>query len=267
MRFALTRFAALFVLLLLTACGFEAPAPKRTPPPQPPPIPVSMVSATLTVPVGDILKILNARTQNQIADIRNQPVACVIATCALDLTASRTDEITGMAYGNALSLTAPIAVHAHMVVKGGFFRTSAQGQALGVAEATTRLQLAPDWQIKVFTQGTIKLSEGQLKLGPVKMNIAELWNHNAAHLAGMLFHAFDREIAGHVKSGPPRSGYGRNSKRRSVSAKDRKPGCCLSRSRFSWRNPQQITTTSCCRSHLPSGRISYLPIRRHKTHR
>ena len=38
--------------VLLSGCGFEAPAPGRSPAPATPPVPVSTLSATLTVPLG-----------------------------------------------------------------------------------------------------------------------------------------------------------------------------------------------------------------------
>jgi hypothetical protein len=201
-RLRLSAFARLIIvscLLPLAACGFQAPAPRRTPPPAAPAPPVSTVSATLVLPLADVLTFLNARTQNQIADIRDQPFACVITNCSLDLLATRTGDISGSASGDALFLTVPLAVTAHMAVKGGFFRTSAQGQAQGIAEATTNLQLASDWRLVPHSHGTIRLNKGELKLGPVKMNIADLWNHNASHLSDMLFRALDREIAGHVR--------------------------------------------------------------------
>ena len=200
MRYAC--LAAIVCFLPLAACGFEAPAPARTPPPAAPKPPLSTISATLTLPLADLLRIINVHTEGRIADIRNQRVACMIATCSLDLLAVRTDAITGTAEGESLSFTVPLAVNAHMAVNGGFFRTSAQGQVQGVAHATTNLRLAPDWRLEPQTRGSIRLSEGQLKLGPVKMNIAELWNHNAAHLSDMLFRTLDHEIAGHVRIRP-----------------------------------------------------------------
>lgn len=196
------RLATVICFLPLAACGFEAPSPLHTPPPAAPPAPVSMVSATLTVPLADVTKALNARTQNTIADLRNQPVACMIANCSLDLIATRTGEITGAASGGAISFAVPLAVSAHVAMKGGFFRTSAEGEAQGMARTNTTLQLAPDWRIRTHTSGSIVLNHGELRLGQVKADMAELWNHNAAHISDALFRVLDREIAGHLKVKP-----------------------------------------------------------------
>src|ERR1700744_1523043 len=60
------------VSILLAGCGFEAPAPSRTPAPATPPIPVSTLSASLTVPSAQLARLLSNMTEYQIADLRNQ---------------------------------------------------------------------------------------------------------------------------------------------------------------------------------------------------
>jgi hypothetical protein len=193
------------VLLLcaaLAACGFEAPQPKRTPAPPAPPAPVSTLAATLTIPAAEIARELNDKTETHIADIRNQPVDCAIAKCLLNLEAVRTGPITVTAADNKLTLTVPLAVNAQMPVKSSFFKTTANGTATGTATATTTLSLGPDWHIRSNTDGVITLSEGQLKVGPLKLSIADLWNRNAQRLSAPLFKSLDKHIAADVKIRP-----------------------------------------------------------------
>ncbi|MGH6878668.1 MAG: DUF4403 family protein, partial [Rhizomicrobium sp.] len=187
-------------MLPLFACGFKAPPPVRTPPPAAPaPPPLSRISAELAVPVSEILEVLNARTRGSIADIHNQPIGCTIATCFVDLVIVRTGNITAAGSGDTVSVTIPLAMKAHVSLRGGFLRTSGEGSAQGIARAIMMFRLAPDWTLQTHTRGSIVLSEGQLKLGPVKMNIAELWNHNAGHVSDVLFKTLDREIVRKVK--------------------------------------------------------------------
>ncbi len=62
--------------ILLSGCGFEAPAPARTPAPATPAVPVSTLSATLTVPAAQLARLLGNMTAYQIADLKNQPIKC-----------------------------------------------------------------------------------------------------------------------------------------------------------------------------------------------
>ena len=190
------------VLLPLAACGFEAPQPKRTPPPPAPPVPISTLTATFSIPTDEIARALNEKTEQHVAEIHNQRVNCAIATCVLNLEATRTGPITVGASNDRLLLSLPLSVTAQMPMKGPFFKTTANGTASGVATATTEISLAPDWHMRSQTDGTIRLSQGELKVGPLKMNIADLWNENAARLSGPLFRSIDKHVASDVKIRP-----------------------------------------------------------------
>jgi len=186
----------------LAACGFEAPQPARTPAPPAPPAPLSTLAATLVIPTDEIAQQLNEKTESHIAEIRNQPVDCAIAKCLLNLEAVRTGPITVAAADNTLTLTVPLSVTAVMPVKASFFKTTANGSAAGVATATTSLSLGPDWRIRSTTTGVVTLSEGELKVGPLKMSIADLWNRNAQRLSAPLFRSLDRQVASKVRIRP-----------------------------------------------------------------
>lgn len=184
------------------ASGFQAPQPQRTPPPPTPLPPVSTLTATLNVPADALAAVLNEKTNNELVHIRNQPVDCAIARCLLDLDVVRNGPIAVSAGNGALSITLPLSVGAHMPVKGPFFKTTADGTAQGTARATTTLSLGPDWRITANTSGKVLLSRGTLKLGPLEMNIAELWNRNADVLSRSVFRALDHTIASELKLKP-----------------------------------------------------------------
>lgn len=186
----------------LMACGFEAPQPQRTPPPLAPAPPLSTLTATLDVPASAIAEALNEKTKTDIVHIRDRPVDCAIAKCLLNLDVIRNGPVAVSTDNGALSITLPVSVHAQMPAKGLFFRTSANATAQGTARATTTLSLSPDWHIVSNTSGTIQLSQGALSLGPLKMNIAELWNRNADQLSRPLFRMLDRAIAASLKLKP-----------------------------------------------------------------
>jgi hypothetical protein len=186
----------LFVAILaLAACGFEAPAPQRTPLPAPPLPPLSTLAATLTIPATEIARALDEKTKSEIADIRDQPLDCAIAKCRLSLQAVRSGAPTVIAANNGLSLTLPLSVTAQVAVKGPFFKTTANATATGAASMTTALALGPDWRVRSRTSGVVTLSKAQLKLGPLKMDVADLWNRNAERFSQPLFKTLDRHIA------------------------------------------------------------------------
>jgi len=201
-RTALPALLLAAVMLPLAACGFEAPQPKRTPPPPAPPIPVSTLTATLSIPADEIARALNEKTEQHVAEIHNQRVDCAIATCVLNLEATRTGSISVVTANDKLALTLPLSVTAQMPMKGPFFKTTANGTASGVAMTTSAISLEPDWHVRSETDGTIKLSEGELKVGPLKMNIADLWNQNSARLSGPLFKSIDKHVASDLKIRP-----------------------------------------------------------------
>jgi hypothetical protein len=189
----------LVCLLSLGACGFEAPAPKRTPPPPTPAPPVSTLAASLRIPAAEIIAALNEKTKAQLAHIKNATVDCLITKCRLDLVATRTGPITGSAEGAGMRLTLPFDVDAHLDMKSSLFSTGGEAHAKGLANGVTQLALKPDWHVEAATDGDVQLSDAKLKLGPLKMSIAELWNHNQEHLSKPLFKALDKHLVSAIK--------------------------------------------------------------------
>jgi hypothetical protein len=184
----------------LSACGFNAPAPKRTPPPPTPPIPISTISATIVVPARTIADTLNANTRLQIARLKDQPVNCGIGTCKLNLVALRAGDIAVRAEEGQLAITMPFVLQAQMALNTHFFlKTKARASATGTVDARTIVVLTKNWEIEPHTFGTVKLSEGKLKLGPMKMSLADVWNHNSDHLSRTLFDTLDKHIATDIR--------------------------------------------------------------------
>ena len=192
----------LSLVLAVTAGGFDAPPPKRTPPPAPPPLPVSELTATLVVPVSAILGALNEKTKTELATIRDEPVNCTIARCNLDLVATRTGPITGNAGGGRLSLNVPMTATAQLKLNAGIFRTKANSQATGAVHADTAFILAQDWHVETDTHGTVDLSQAEMKIGPIKMSFADLWNRNQQSLSAPIFKALDRHVVSDIKIRP-----------------------------------------------------------------
>jgi hypothetical protein len=192
----------LSLALAVAACGFEAPPPKRTPPPVAPPLPVSELTATLVVPMQTIVGVLNDTTKAQIANIKDEPVDCSFAKCSLDLVATRTGPITGSAAANRLALDVPLTATAQLELKTSLFKTHAHTDAVGAVHANTGIVLGNDWHLVTDTQGTVDLSQAELKLGPIKMSFADIWNHNQQSLSAPLFKALDKHVAAGIKIKP-----------------------------------------------------------------
>ena len=186
----------------LTACGFEAPAPKRTPPPQMPAPPLSTIAVTLTVPVNDLAAMLNQKTAQQIARMDGKKVGCFIAKCKMDLLATRTGPITASAQNGGIAINLPFSVMAHISMKGGFFKSGGDANATGEARAFTTIGLTPDWRVETHTTGDVQLSDSQLNLGPIRMSVTDLWNHNDEHLSDAIFKQLDKRIAPAIKLKP-----------------------------------------------------------------
>jgi hypothetical protein len=196
------RWSILSLATAVAACGFAAPPPQRTPPPPAPPPPVSTLAATLTIPASAVVRALDDKTQTEIANIKDQPVDCVIAKCRLDLVATRKGPISGHAADGKLTLTVPLAATAQLELKSGFFNTKATALATGVAATDTAFALDPDWRLRTQTQGAVRLSEAKLKLGPLKMSLADIWNGNAQSLSQPLFKTLDRHVASSFRIKP-----------------------------------------------------------------
>lgn len=185
--------------LALGLCGFQAPAPNRTPAPSAPPPPLSTVSATLKVPGAEIVKMLNERTRSQLVRLDDQQINCFIQKCQVDLTLVRTGEITGHATGAGMQLYLPFALHAHLDVNSKFLGKGGDAVAQGDTSAVTQLALTPAWRVASHTEGNLRLSNAKLQLGPLKMSIAKLWNGNQDQLSGPIFHMIDKRISAAFK--------------------------------------------------------------------
>jgi hypothetical protein len=192
----------LILTLSLAGCGFDAPAPKRTPPPPTPQPPVSTIAVTLTVPVSELAAMLNQKTAQQIAQMDGKKVGCFIAKCKMDLLATRTGPITASAQNGGIAIDLPFSVMAHIAMKGGFFKSSGEADAVGEARAFTTIGLTPDWRVQTHTTGDVQLSDSELKLGPMKMSVTDLWNHNDEHLSDAIFKQLDKRIGPAIKLKP-----------------------------------------------------------------
>jgi Domain of unknown function (DUF4403) len=190
------------LLVSLSACGFEAPGPKRTPAPKPPPPPVSTISVSMTVPMQELVAMLNKKTEQRIAQVNGEKTSCFIGKCKMDLVATRTGPITASAQNGGIAIDLPFAVQAHVNLKGGFFKSGGDVNAIGEAHAFTTITLEPDWSVHTHTQGDVQLSDSHIRLGPVQMSITDLWNHNDEHLSDAIFKQFDKKLGAAINLKP-----------------------------------------------------------------
>lgn len=182
------------VALLLSGCGFEAPAPRRTPAPATPAVPVSTLSATLTVPAAQLARLLSNMTEYQIADVKNQPIKCGPLQCHLDLHADRTGPLSVAVDQDRLSIRMPFAAHANLSTSG-FLSLHGQGEGQGQAVAQTRVTVSPGLQLRSQVDGAVTLDNGHLRIGPLVTNIAQVWNDNQESLSRPLWRSIDKQIA------------------------------------------------------------------------
>jgi len=187
--------AAICTLLGLTGCGFEAPAPQRSPAPPTPEPPLSILSATLTVPVTTLAELLNNETEYHIAELKDQPVNCGIGRCRLNLTASRTGPASVIAQDDALGIKVPFTMKAELTSSGLLSFLHAEGDGQGIAIAKSALSISPDLRLHSVTSGSVILGDGHLRLGPIVTNITQLWNDNQARLAPPLWRSVDKRVA------------------------------------------------------------------------
>jgi hypothetical protein len=183
----------------LAACGFNAPAPKRLPPPPAPSPPLSTLSASLTISADQIGRLLDAKTEHHLADIRDKPVKCAIGRCRLTLLATREGPIETHAENGALSLRVPFGVDADMTLPGFLSAMRATGNAEGVALTETRARVTPDWLLKTETQAHVELENSHLRVGPVVTNLTDVFNQNEDILSHPLSRQVDREISRGVR--------------------------------------------------------------------
>ena len=182
-------------LSLLGACGFHAPVPERTAPPLTPEIPLSVLSATLTISTSKLAELLNDRTSEQIADFHNQTAKCGIGRCQLNLHAVRTGAITVATNDNRLLIGVPFSLNLEMKMHGALSFLGGHADAIGRAEAETSASLSPDWQIRTTTTGSIRLRNSHVRLGPLLMNVTDIWDGASGLISPALFKMLDKRIA------------------------------------------------------------------------
>jgi hypothetical protein len=188
--------APLFALsLLLTGCGFTAPAPQRTPARPTPAPPLSTIAATITIPESEIARLLNDKTQAHIADLHGQPVKCGGARCRLDLLARRAGDIIVGDSANALEMHLPFTVEAQLSASGFLSMLRAKANGQGEAIARAMLAVAPDWRLASHTEGEVHLDQGHLRIGLLVTNLADVWNDNEEALSRPLWRALDKQLS------------------------------------------------------------------------
>lgn len=182
------------VSILLSGCGFQAPAPQRTPAPATPAVPVSTLSARLTVPDGKLARLLGNMTAYQIADMKNQPIKCGPLQCRLDLHATRAGPLSVTVDGDVLGIRLPFTARA-MLSTSGFLSLRGQAEGRGLAVAHTDVRVSPGLQLHSNVDGAVTLDNGHLRIGPLVTNIAQVWNDNQESLSRPLWRALDKQIA------------------------------------------------------------------------
>ncbi|GAA0542450.1 hypothetical protein FHS83_000265 [Rhizomicrobium palustre] len=186
-------------LLVLAGCGgvseTSAPPPALTPPPAQPLPPVSSVSATLSIPLSDLQRLVNEKVPQRFADIQNQKLKCVIGSCTTSLSASRTGPITFTNRNGALAISVPFAVSANIALPGLLSVVNAGVNTAGQLNAVTAVSLGPDWSIRPNTSGSVQFQNGRLKTGPLDTDFATLWNANAELLSRPLLSQIEAQMA------------------------------------------------------------------------
>jgi hypothetical protein len=180
--------------LWVSACGWTG-APKRSPAPSAPPPPLSTIGATIAIPQNEIVTVLDGLTADHLVDLHDQPVKCGIGRCRLSLLARRTGPVAVSGADDSLELRLPFTAHAEIAAPGFLSMLRAKGDGEGEAITRTRLAIGPDWRLRATTQGSVRLARGILRLGPLTLDIADLWNENREKLSAPLWRALDRQIA------------------------------------------------------------------------
>ncbi|MDR3528043.1 MAG: DUF4403 family protein [Rhizomicrobium sp.] len=185
--------------LILAGCGgvsqTSAPPPVLTPPPVAAPPPVSTVSATLSIPLDELSRLVNNRTPQRFADLKNQKLRCLIGDCLTTLSATRTGPITVSGRNGALVLGVPFALSASIALPGPLSMLNAAVNTAGQLNASTAIALGPDWSIRPNTGGSVQFQNGRIKLGPLDTDVAQLWNSNAELLSRPLLSQLDLQMA------------------------------------------------------------------------
>jgi len=195
----LKKFALFGAALLLAGCGGVsdggAPLPQMTPPPQSPPPPVSTIAATLSLPLADIARLVNEKTPQHFADLKDQKIKCGIGDCLTTLSASRTGPITVGSRGGALTLGVPFAVDAEIALPPPLSVVHTGVNAAGQVNAVTAMALGSDWQIRPNTGGAVQFANGHFKLGMLGGDFTNIWNMNPELLSRPLLGALDAQMS------------------------------------------------------------------------
>jgi hypothetical protein len=185
-------------VVLLAGCGgvseTSAPPPTLTPPPGSPLPPVSTVAATLSVPLSELARLVNAKTPQRFADLKNQKIHCGIGDCVTTLAATRTGPITVTNRGSALVLGVPFALDADLALPAPLAMLHTGIAAAGQVNAVTGMALGPDWQVKPNTGGSVQFGNGRVKLGALNTDFTTLWNLNPELLSKPLLSMLDKEV-------------------------------------------------------------------------
>jgi len=193
------RIGALLGALFLAGCGgisqTSAPPPALTPPPVALPPPVSTVSATLSIPLDELSRLVNDKTPQRFANLQNQKLHCFIGDCLTTLSATRTGPITVSGRNGALVLGVPFAVSASIALPGPLSMLNAGVNTAGQLNASTAIALGSDWSIRPNTGGSVQFQNGRIKLGPLDTDVAQLWNSNAELLSRPLLSQIDAQMA------------------------------------------------------------------------
>lgn len=190
----MNRGLALGFALGLAGCGFQAPAPKITPPAETPPAPVSTLDAELRLPVSDIEKFLNAQTEHQIARLDDKNVRCPFGQCRLDLIATRNGPIVVSPKGTRLALTLPFDIDARLKLKAPFLQTTGTARGRGRVTASSVFDIGPDWELRSRTQGTIDLSRADVRLGPITAELSGFLGDQGEAIARPIFKEVDKQM-------------------------------------------------------------------------
>ncbi len=192
----------LAVAELLAGCNTDAPEPQRTPPPPMPAVPLSTLNVTLKVPAADIARLLNAKTANPIADIKDQKVKCGIGDCRWTLLATRKGPIAVTARNNALQVAVPFSMQSQISLPGMLSMVGARANLDGTVQTSTAIGVGSGWRLTPATAGRVQMQNSRVKLGPMEVDLADLWNLNADLLSRPLFRMMDGQIAAGVPIKP-----------------------------------------------------------------
>lgn len=186
----------LFFPLFLLGCGIEAPRPALTPPRVTPQSPLSTLSVTMVVPQAEIAGLINASSQEQIADLKDQEVKCPLGHCRLDLLAVRTGPAEVSAENGQLAIRLPFRLNANLKTSGFLASLGkAQGDAQGLAIAATPITVGPDWKLRSQLNGRIELSNAHLRVGPLITDVAQVWDQGGESLAKPIWRMLDNQIS------------------------------------------------------------------------